>query len=132
MTKICTKCGVEKSITEFHYRNREKGTLRSECKVCHNDYVKGKYQERKNVVQEIKTKQKCQKCGDARPYVLDFHHTDPSVKHDTVARLTANNSAMDRVRAEIDKCIVLCANCHREFHEFEKQSTITIEEYIRP
>ena len=42
-TKICTKCGKEKPLTEFNWRNKSKGTLRSECKECHTAYMKQKY-----------------------------------------------------------------------------------------
>lgn len=35
MTKICTKCGKELPIEEFNWRNKVKGTRRSECKYCH-------------------------------------------------------------------------------------------------
>lgn len=37
---------------------------------------------------------------------------------------------IDSLKKEIDKCICLCANCHREFHYLEKQYGITIEEYL--
>ena len=39
-TKICTKCGIEKPITEFNWRDKSKGTHRSECKICHTNYMK--------------------------------------------------------------------------------------------
>lgn len=38
-TKICTKCGKELSIEEFNWRNKAKGTRRSECKYCHSGYM---------------------------------------------------------------------------------------------
>lgn len=37
---------------------------------------------------------------------------------------------MDKVLEEIEKCIVLCANCHREFHYLENKEHITIQEYL--
>ena len=40
MTKICTKCGKEKSLEDFHWRNKAQGTHRSECKECHNNHMK--------------------------------------------------------------------------------------------
>lgn len=130
-TKICTKCHKELPITDFNWRNKEKGTRRSECKYCHSAYMKQKYQEKKNIIQELKSKCACAKCGDTRGYVLDYHHLNPKQKDNTVARLTSNNSNLDKTFEEIEKCIVLCANCHREFHYFEKQKNITIQDYLR-
>ena len=71
------------------------------------------------------------KCGEKRSYLLDFHHLDPTKKDSTVARLTSSSSSKQRIQDEIDKCIVLCANCHREFHYLEQNNGITIEEYLQ-
>ena len=130
-TKKCTKCGRILPITEFNWRNKAKGTRRSECKYCHSDYMKQKYQEKKNIVQEIKSSCSCAKCGESRGYVLDFHHINPSEKDNTIARLTSNNYKLEKVYDEIKKCIVLCANCHREFHYLqERNQELTIEDYL--
>lgn len=58
---------------------------------------------------------KCQICGYQRCMAsLHFHHPDPSAKEFTVAsRLTS----WDRIRRELDKCVLLCANCHGEVHD---------------
>ena len=93
--------------------------------------MKQKYQEKKNLVQEIKSSCACAKCGETRGYVLDFHHISPNEKSETIARLTSNTSNMNKVYDEIKKCIVLCANCHREFHYLqERNQEFTIEDYL--
>lgn len=131
-TKQCTKCGKILPITQFNWRNKAKGTRRSECKNCHSEYMKQKYQEKKNIVQEIKSSCSCAKCGQTRGYVLDFHHIDPNEKNDNIARLTSNNSKLDKVYDEMKKCIVLCANCHREFHYLQQRNEeLTIEDYLK-
>lgn len=127
-TKKCSKCGRVLPLTEYYSRGN--GKLRSECKQCHRDYVKGKYNERKEMVSDIKASQGCAKCGESREYMLDFHHKDPSIKDGTIARITSNNNKMETIQQEIDKCIVLCANCHREFHHLENKEHITIEQYL--
>lgn len=129
-TKICTKCGKELPIEDFNWRNKEKGTRRSECKTCHADFMKEVYKNKKKTVTEIKKNLKCAKCGEEREYCLDFHHTNPNEKENTIARMTSNNYRLDTVLNEIKKCIVLCSNCHREFHYFQEQNGITIEEYL--
>lgn len=130
-TKICTKCGKEYSIEEFNWRDKKKGSRRSECKYCHSKYMRDKYAQKQKTVQELKKDSCCAKCGDTREYILDYHHIDPSIKENTVARLVSNSYGMDKVLAEIDKCILLCANCHREFHYFNKEKNISLEDYLK-
>lgn len=129
-TKICSKCGKEFPITDFNWRDKKKGTRRSECKYCHCEYMKQKYQEKKQVVQQLKAESKCAKCGESRGYVLDYHHIDPTQKENTIARMTSNYYSLDRVHKEIEKCVCLCSNCHREFHHFEETQGMTIFEYL--
>lgn len=73
-------------------------------------------------------KEKCAKCGETRFYVLDFHHKDASTKEFTIGKL--KKGSQDLIQDEINKCITLCANCHREFHHLEKTQGLTIEEYL--
>ena len=63
---------------------------------------------------------KCTKCGFDHPAALDFHHTNPAEKENIVSNLVGNGcfaAAME----EVQKCIVLCANCHR-IHHYEEKS----------
>ena len=129
-TKICTKCGKELPIEDFNWRSKENGTRRSECKTCHTNFMKEIYENKKKTVSEIKKNLKCAKCGEEREYCLDFHHVDPNEKENTIARMTSNNYRLDTVLDEIKKCIVLCSNCHREFHYFQEQNGTTIKEYL--
>ena len=55
----------------------------------------------------------CMKCGENHPSTLDFHHIEPS-KH-KVHRLVADGR-FTAAMSEIEKCLVLCANCHRKHH----------------
>ena len=94
--------------------------------------MKNKYQEKKNTIQELKAQCKCAKCGESRGYVLDYHHIDPNQKEKGVARLVSSTYSIDNVYKEIEKCIVLCANCHREFHHFKNlDNNLTIEQYLK-
>lgn len=131
-TKICSKCGKELPIDQFNWRDKSKGTRRADCKICHSSYMKQKYQEKKNIVQELKSQCKCAKCGEDRGYVLEYHHINPEEKENTIARLTSNNYTLDKVYDEIQKCIVLCANCHREFHYLNsKNNNFPLEKYLK-
>lgn len=128
-TKICSKCGIEKPIEEFAFRDKTKGTRRAECKKCISQRQKDKYHKQKAELNEFKKQKVCEKCGESRFYLLDFHHIDPNTKIGTVARLITHSNSKTAYD-EIDKCICLCANCHREFHWLEKENNITLEEYL--
>ena len=57
---------------------------------------------------------KCQICGYNRCIAaLEFHHVDPTQKLFGI-RCAGNTMSWEKMRAELDKCVLLCANCHRE------------------
>lgn len=57
---------------------------------------------------------KCERCGyDKCIDALEFHHINPSTKETKNLGTTA---AIEKQKAEADKCILVCANCHREIH----------------
>lgn len=131
-TKVCTKCGKELPIEEFNWRSKAAGTRRSECKHCQSAYMKAQYHKKKEIVQSMKAEAKCAKCGESRGYVLDYHHIDPTTKEASIARITSNTYRLDGVLDEIKKCVVLCANCHREFHYLQgQQSELTLQQYLQ-
>lgn len=65
---------------------------------------------------------KCEKCAYNK-YIgaLDFHHKDPKEKSFTIASKLLCN--MEMLKYEVDKCLLLCANCHREKHEEYRNKT---------
>jgi len=72
----------------------------------------------------FKSTLKCTKCEQNHPAALDFHHTNPAEKENLVSKLVSTGcfaAAME----EVQKCIVLCANCHR-IHHYE-ENTVKIQ-----
>ena len=132
--KRCTKCGVEKPKEFFSKQSRQKDGLSSWCKSCCSEYKHGredanreyqrmyyhkhneaKKQYRKDKLEQIhQLKQSCVKCGETRPYVIDFHHIDPSTKAFEPSQLI--NASNSKLADELKKCVCLCRNCHAEFH----------------
>jgi 5-methylcytosine-specific restriction endonuclease McrA len=54
-------------------------------------------------------------CGyDKNPNAMDFHHRNPKEKDIGISRLVM--SKWERVKHELNKCDLLCSNCHRELH----------------
>jgi hypothetical protein len=61
----------------------------------------------------------CQNCGyNKYGEVLEWHHVDKSTKESNPSEIWKKHSikAWDEYQEEIQKCILLCANCHREWH----------------
>lgn len=56
----------------------------------------------------------CTHCGESDPACLDFHHVDE--KNYGIAEMITRGFSTDAIEAEIENCIVLCANCHRAEH----------------
>jgi predicted Zn-ribbon and HTH transcriptional regulator len=59
----------------------------------------------------------CEKCGYSFECleVYDFHHPDPTQKEIKIADWMGR-SKWDKLKKELDKCVLLCANCHRIHH----------------
>ena len=69
---------------------------------------------------EYKTGKPCADCGQVfDPICMDFHHEDPSLKKDQVRMLLRDGYSMESVQAEIDKCVLICSNCHRLRHKHD-------------
>jgi hypothetical protein len=63
----------------------------------------------------------CSKCGYNKcSAALDFHHIDPATKSFSLAKSNMSKSLV-ALKEEADKCIILCANCHREHHHLEAE-----------
>ena len=60
---------------------------------------------------------KCCKCGGSfHQAVYDFHHIDGSTKDACIGHMTHNCRPWTVIQEELDKCEMLCANCHRVEH----------------
>ena len=115
----CNVCNIGLPMREFRCKN---GYYSHTCKKCQNR--KGKlyyYKRREKLIEEInkhKLMVGCEICGwNKYSSALDFHHIDPSIKIDTVANLlNRGQHGISKILKEVDKCIILCSNCHRGLH----------------
>lgn len=63
----------------------------------------------------------CERCGYSKcSDALEFHHVDPSEKEFSVS---GKSISFEKMKKEVDKCILVCSNCHREIH-FELRNPI--------
>ncbi|MBV9358622.1 MAG: hypothetical protein JO023_24195 [Chloroflexi bacterium] len=132
LARVCTRCRRVLDETKFNFKNRARGIRSSHCKSCSRAYVREHYQ--RNIDYYVAKARKrsgparlsvrakllayllehpCIDCGEADPVVLDFDHVDAATKLVEVAVLVRNLVGWRRIEAEIAKCEVRCANCHR-------------------
>ena len=128
--KICTTCGQEKSEEEFHWRII--GVHRhTKCKECANKLARRwarENRDRGNLTRRGRTernyrafnlwlsRQVCVDCGEDDMVVFELHHRDPSKKNRAVSAIVSQGFGLQALWTEVDKCDVLCANCHRRRH----------------
>ena len=64
----------------------------------------------------------CSKCGyDKCVDALDFHHLDGNDKDYLVSQMQYSTYSKERIIKEMEKCVILCSNCHRDLHFREKE-----------
>lgn len=100
----------------------------------HRHYLNNKKQYRQRAIQRRKDnkayvqrylkKHQCQKCGETDILCLDFHHTNNNNKVKNISQLVRNGVSLTTLQIEIDKCIVLCANCHNDHHHNKNKEPI--------
>ena len=124
--------GIEQPIDAFAWKDKKRGKRNSWCKSCHRNYAKSDYQNKKDYYKEksrrsnkmLKARNRerlrqylldhpCVDCGESSPVVLEFDHVRGK-KLSNVSNLAQSSYSWSRIAAEIEKCEVRCANCHRK------------------
>lgn len=105
ITRTCKKCGRIKPLSKFKNGN---GYV---CKNC------GKSKNKQNKVKWIQSFKGsgCQLCGyNAHPTAIEFHHVNAEDKDRDLSLM--KSMGYQNIVDEISKCLIVCANCHREIH----------------
>lgn len=102
----------------WHYRNVEWNTTRTRLRRA----------ELRAWVNGIKAEQGCERCEETDPACLEFHHTNEDEKEWEIGRMVTHGYRKDRIQAEVAKCEVLCANCHRKEHHEDPRAVDSGEE----
>lgn len=123
MKLVCVQCGIpfetiypakkycsilcSNRATDRRYREKH-GHNRIRSRMGRN---RNRNRRAKDFVYEDKVAKGCSHCRERRPSCLQYHHIDASTKVSEISRLV-KGSTYDSVVKEVDKCILLCANCH--------------------
>lgn len=132
VVKRCSRCHIEKSLSEFYFRRKgvRAGKYYEKCKECMKIRGRDYYHlnrerqlplalKRKRKLYNLKRKYlnnvknvPCADCKKKYPYyVMDFDHRKRSEKLDHIAHMLSHS--MKYLIAEVEKCDIVCANCHR-------------------
>jgi hypothetical protein len=111
--KKCPHCKEDKHLDEF-YKRREGKDSSTYCKDCANIQTRVRQKALKKTCVDYLGGE-CATCG-YKSYVeaLEFHHLDPKEKEFSISKVRSYSFA--KIKPELDKCVLLCANCHRETH----------------
>jgi len=135
MPKQCSRCKEVKLTSQFNKNKTKKDGFQYYCKTCQAAGTKKHYEATKSVYiqnaakrkiemkdwfENLKSGLKCKNCPENHPACLQFHHRDPSQKDLAISSAMQSGWGKKRILEEIDKCDVLCANCHFKHHYNER------------
>lgn len=129
--KTCAKCKESKLETEFGFK--EKGRLQPYCRPCNNAHNREYYSKNKEKqkavvlarnqrykeelriwIRALKSSTPCMDCNKTFPwYVTDFDHIGDDKKFN-ISTMVASGYSKSKIQKEINKCELVCSNCHRE------------------
>ena len=132
MKKICSSCSEERDAEQdFNWKYKARGIRNTRCKFCQSQVSKRHYEKNKQSylnrarsreVLVIEDNQRrlalylashpCVDCGCIDKRVLEFDHVRGK-KSGTISRMMGEGFSWVTIEAEIEKCEVRCANCHR-------------------
>ena len=123
------KIKQRKAVYNKLYREKNRDKLNESCRSYYRDNCeretakKNDYRnKKKQIVEGLKSSKGCKICGEKHPAVLDFHHRDKNNKVFSVSDgIKLFGFSLSKILLEIEKCDVICSNCHRKLHWEEKQ-----------
>lgn len=80
-----------------------------------------------NYINNFKASSKCTKCNENTVCCLEFHHRDKKQKIQNINKFIASGSSIESLKNEINKCDILCSNCHRKTHFYKKPTDRTLK-----
>lgn len=137
-TKTCSRCKQNLDLVNFSKAKTNEDGHHHQCKSCrvisnresyqryrHSDNYKVVSKKRKDSIvnwfKEYKKGLACETCGENHPACLQFHHKDRNEKAMEVSQAVLRKWSIETIKKEIEKCQVLCANCHFKLHYEENE-----------
>ena len=135
--KICSKCSLPKPEAEYFVKDKKSGRLHAQCKACYREHRKTYYAEhyekyktlyrsrakerrhtlkrefQDNIIAYL-TGKCCSICNESDMRTLEFDHINPDTKLFSVSQAVKLGYRWKDIAIEIQKCRILCANCHKK------------------
>lgn len=130
ITKLCNRCGIEKPIDDFWKKKSTPDGYDRSCGDCSREYHRNLYTNNDKRKKDIRTNSRrrnlntlkwkneltstkgCADCGVTDFRVLDFDHVSDD-KVDNISSMIRAGRSRSMIIDEMNKCEVVCANCHR-------------------
>jgi len=134
--KKCHKCKIDKELTSFNKNKRMVDGLQTICKPCKKEedarlykanpsQTKARNKRYSDKVKiwwgEYRKSLSCSICSESRYWVLDFHHLERDNKDYNIGDMVCSGYSISKILNEINKCICVCSNCHRDIHHQERK-----------
>jgi hypothetical protein len=100
----------------WHYRNRERNAERT----------LERRSELRRWVHKQKQRRGCARCEETTATCLEYHHLNPADKKMNIGEMVTYGYSKSAIRTEMEKCEVLCANCHRLEHATEMEMPLHV------
>lgn len=128
----CVVCKEVKDDDQYNWRNKARGTRKNYCRACDRVIKKRHYENnRESVIAQVRKRSQdnvdrfqawkstlsCTMCSESDAVCLDFHHVEPAHKDFGIGNAVPSMS-WKQLMKEIEKCIVVCSNCHRKVHKY--------------
>ena len=127
--KVCSKCKRELVETEF---NKRRNGLQPWCRDCNKAQHRAHYAQNKErykqqaldakwqlranalryVMEYVSARGGCCECGESDFRCIHFNHLDPATKQYNISNMISGGYSIAKIQQELDKCNILCANCH--------------------
>jgi hypothetical protein len=111
---FCKYCNQERKESDFQKAviTKDKVYYRKKCTYCKIDRQNERKLENRNWLREFKKTLYCNRCNFNDYRALQFHHINSEEKENTICQGILNGWSKQKLQEEINKCEILCANCH--------------------
>lgn len=115
----CKKCGQNFFAEKYQVKIGRAKFCSISCSSSFNSSKEEtKKQKKKELYEKVRREGQCKtdNCDEDRPVCLTFHHIKQEEKVTTVSEMLDNSYSLSELQDEIEKCIILCRNCHEAIH----------------
>ena len=126
-TKICGLCHFPKSIADFAFSNKKKNLRQKQCRLCRSKFDSKRHEDsnyrlllaqkdkririrNREFLSSYLSDKKCKDCNEDDIIVLQFDHLGD--KQHGISHMIDGRYSIERIKSEISKCDIVCANCH--------------------